>query len=151
MESDHQSGFNLGDWRVSPREGRITRGEELVRLEPKVMEVLVYLASRAGEVVTREELERDVWHGALVGYDAVTGTVIKLRKALQDDARKPRLIATIPKRGYQLVAPISVPDDGRVAGAPQSPSSPTRGSRHVRIMRLSALAVVLLSLGSAVL
>ncbi len=75
------------------------------------MEVLVYLASHPAEVVTREELERDVWHGALVGYDAVTSTVIKLRKALQDNARQPRFIATIPKKGYQLIAPITHPED----------------------------------------
>ena len=75
----------------------------MVRIEPKAMDVLVYLAGREGQVVSREELERDVWHGALVGYDAVTGTVIKLRKALDDDARHPRYIATVPKRGYRLL------------------------------------------------
>ena len=102
--------FYLDDWQVSPQEGLLTRGNETVRLEPKAMEVLVYFAERPGEVITREALERDVWHGALVGYDAVTNTVIKLRKALQDDARQPRYIATIPKKGYQLIAPITQGD-----------------------------------------
>jgi TolB-like protein/DNA-binding winged helix-turn-helix (wHTH) protein/thioredoxin-like negative regulator of GroEL len=83
----------------------------MVRLEPKAMEVLVYFASRPGEVITREELEREVWHGALIGYDAVTNTVIKLRKALQDNARQPRFITTIPKMGYQLIAPIAYPEE----------------------------------------
>jgi adenylate cyclase len=103
--------LSIGDWRVSPAEDLLQRGDELVRLEPKAMEVLVYLASRPGDVVTREELERDVWRGAVVGYDAVTNTVIKLRKALQDDARQPRFIATVPKKGYQLIAPVTQPDD----------------------------------------
>ena len=101
-----QNVFFVDDWTVSPQEGILSRDGETVRLEPKTMEVLVYLASRPNEVITREELERDVWHGALVGYDAVTNTVIKLRKALGDDARQPRYIATIPKKGYQLTAPI---------------------------------------------
>ena len=83
--------------------GQIADGETVVRVEPKVMDVLAYLAAHQGEVVSREELERQVWRGALVGYDAVTGTVIKLRKALDDDAREPRYIATIPKRGYRLL------------------------------------------------
>ncbi len=92
---------------MSPAEGILANGDEEVHLEPKAMEVLVYFASRPGEVVTREELERDVWQGALVGYDAVTNTIIKLRKALHDNARQPRFIATIPKKGYQLIASIS--------------------------------------------
>lgn len=102
-----QKGFVIDGWMVSPSEGLLSRGDETVRLEPKTMEVLVYFASRPNEVITREELERDVWHGALVGYDAVTNTVIKLRKALQDNARQPRCIATIPKKGYQLITPVS--------------------------------------------
>jgi adenylate cyclase len=96
----------LDNWQVSPQEGTLSRDDETVHLEPRVMDVLVYLAQRAGEVITREELERDVWRGALVGYDAVTSTIIKLRKALKDDARQPHIIVTVPKKGYQLVAPV---------------------------------------------
>jgi len=103
--------FFIDDWHVSPTEGVLTHGNDKVRLEPKVMEVLVYLATYPGEVITREQLERDVWRGALVGYDAVTSTVIKLRKALHDNARQPRFIATIPKKGYQLIASITYPED----------------------------------------
>lgn len=106
MTNLNKTGFIIDEWQVSPGEGVLVRAEEMVRLEPKVMEVLVYFASRAGEVISREELERDVWRGALVGYDAVTATVIKLRKALQDSAKQPRIIATIPKKGYQLISPV---------------------------------------------
>jgi len=100
-------GFQVGDWWVEPSADRLQQGERLVRVEPKVMDVLVYLASRAGEVVSRQDLERDVWRGALVGYDAVTKTVIKLRQALGDESRDPRYIETVPKRGYRLVAEIA--------------------------------------------
>ncbi len=106
-----QNGFYIGDWQVTPAQGLLTRGSESAHLEPKAMEVLVYLASHPGQVITREELERDVWRGALVGYDAITSTVIKLRKALQDNARQPRFIATIPKKGYQLIASITYSED----------------------------------------
>lgn len=109
MKNPGSQNFLIDDWRVSPREGVLTRGGEKVRLEPRAMEVLVYFASRPGEVITREELERDVWHGAMVGYDAVTNTVIKLRKAFGDDARHPRFIETLPKRGYRLLAGVSTP------------------------------------------
>ena len=104
-----QKVFFIGDWRVSPAEGVVSRGSEDVHLEPKVAEVLVYLASHAGEVITREELEREVWHGAVVGYDSVTNSVIKLRRALHDDSRESHYISTIPKRGYKLIAPVNYP------------------------------------------
>lgn len=107
MENLRETGFIIDNWRVTPAEGVLSRADEIVHLEPRVMEVLVYLASHQGEVVTREELERDVWRGALVGYDAVTATVIKLRRALQDNAKQPRIIATIPKKGYQLIAGVN--------------------------------------------
>jgi len=146
------SEFFVGDWRVAPAQGVLTRGHEVVHLEPKAMDVLVYLASRPGEVVTREELERDVWRGALVGYDAVTNTVIKLRKALQDDARKPRFLATIPKKGYQLIASITNPEDADVPGSvpnrvPESLARPWRrwpawtAARSAKL--IAALAVIL--------
>lgn len=96
----------IDGWQVSPHTGTLARDSAVVHLEPRVMDVLVYLAARPGQVVTREELERTVWRGALVGYDAVTSTIIKLRKALGDDARQPRLIVTVPKKGYQLVVPV---------------------------------------------
>ena len=111
VENLGEKGFVIENWRVSPAEGVLLRDNDTLRLEPKVMDVLVYFASRPGEVITREELERDVWRGALVGYDAVTATVIKLRKALGDSARQPHIIATIPKKGYQLIAPVSFVDN----------------------------------------
>jgi len=111
MEKPKARVFHIDKWRVSPPQGLLTCGSETARLEPKTMEVLVYFASRPNEVITREELEQDVWHGAVVGYDAVTNTIIKLRKALQDNAREPHVIATIPKKGYQLIASISYPDE----------------------------------------
>lgn len=148
MSIQDQSGFFLGEWWISPPEGRITRDSECVRLEPKVMEVLVYLASRPGEVVTREELERDVWKGALVGYDAVTGTVIKLRKALRDSARQPRLIATIPKRGYELIGTVTVPD--RAAPSPVSPLPDQQAARAPPPRRSSRRTVLVGGLAAAV-
>jgi TolB-like protein/DNA-binding winged helix-turn-helix (wHTH) protein/Tfp pilus assembly protein PilF len=71
------------------------------------MRVLTYLVERRGEVVSRHDLEANVWTGMIVTDDAVTNTVIKLRKALGDDARDPRYIETIAKTGYRLIAEVS--------------------------------------------
>src|SRR6185369_15180281 len=74
------------------------------------MAVLVYLAQRPGEVVSRETLLAAAWPGVVVSDDAVTQVVIKLRKALGDSAETPAYIQTISKRGYRLVAPVRRPD-----------------------------------------
>jgi TolB-like protein/DNA-binding winged helix-turn-helix (wHTH) protein/Tfp pilus assembly protein PilF len=99
--------FRFADWIAVPATGRLRQGGREVKLEPKVMDLLVYLATRPGKVVTRDELEAHVWAGTIVGYDTVTGAIQKLRKALGEDSHRPRIIETIPKRGYRLIAPVA--------------------------------------------
>lgn len=99
--------FRVAEWWVDPSACRLTRDGEEIHLEPKVMQVLVHLADRSGQVMSRRELEELVWTDTVVGYEAVTNTVNKLRKTLEDDAREPRIIETIPKRGYRLVAEVT--------------------------------------------
>jgi Tol biopolymer transport system component/DNA-binding winged helix-turn-helix (wHTH) protein len=101
--------FVVGEWRVEPALNRVTRlerGASPGRLTPKAMEVLVVLAARAGELVTREEVLEKVWPDVHVQEEVLTRAVADLRKALDDDRREPRYIETIPKRGYRLVAPL---------------------------------------------
>jgi len=98
--------FYIDEWYVDPSTGRIRSGDQETKVEPRVMAVLCYLAERPGQVVPREELEATVWVGMVVGYDALTSAIIKLRKAFDDDSRKPRIIETVSKRGYRLIAPV---------------------------------------------
>ena len=84
---------------------RVVRGSNSVKLEPKVMAVLVHRASRSGRPVSRAELEDTVWAGSVVSYYAVTGAIQKLRKAFGDDPSTPRCRETLSKKGYRLVAP----------------------------------------------
>lgn len=102
--------WTVGAWRVDSGIGELRRGSEVQRVEPKVAEVLVYLARRAGQVVSRDELLGAVWPGVVVGDDALTQAIIKLRKALGDDARHPAYVETLAKRGYRLIAPVSAVD-----------------------------------------
>jgi DNA-binding winged helix-turn-helix (wHTH) protein/TolB-like protein len=99
--------FGLGPWTVEPTLNQLRRGDECLRLEPKVMELLVHLAGRAGQVVHRDALLAAVWPGVVVGDDALTQAVIKLRRALGDTADRPVFIETISKRGYRLIAPVT--------------------------------------------
>jgi adenylate cyclase len=141
--SDLNAGFRLSDWAVDPVSNSLSRDGETIRLEPKVMEVLVYLASRPGVVVSRGQLEDDVWNGLALSYDTVTGAIGKLRKALDDDARAPRLIETVSKKGYRLLVPALPPgpDDPMAASATIDASA---GSRPVmRVAMVVALLAIL--------
>lgn len=98
--------FRVGDWLVEPDLGRIERGDDLRRVEPKVMEVLVVLAKSAGEVLSKAEITDVVWQLPFISDNRLTGVIADLRRALDDDAAEPRYVETIPTRGYRLIAPV---------------------------------------------
>ena len=102
--------FVLAGWSVDPASLRISNAKRIVKLEPRAMAVLDYLACRPGEVISREELESALWAGVIVGHDALSNAINKLRKAFGDNARKPRIIETISKSGYRLIAEVSFED-----------------------------------------
>jgi TolB-like protein/DNA-binding winged helix-turn-helix (wHTH) protein len=95
--------FFLGGARIDPPALRIELDGSSQRVEAKVMEVLLVLSRVPGQVVSRRDLEREVWSGRVVTDDAVTNAVVKLRKALHDSPRQPRVIETIAKSGYRLM------------------------------------------------
>lgn len=99
--------FWINDWYVEPDTCRIQRGQQDVKLEPKVMTVLVCLAEEAGTVISREQLEAKAWPGMVVGYDSLASAIIKLRKAFGDDSKNPTIIETVSKKGYRLIASTS--------------------------------------------
>jgi len=151
MDIREAKSFDVGGWRVTPDEDVVSRDGRSERLEPLAMQVLVYLASRAGEVVSRADLEEVVWKGGVVSYDSVTSTVIKLRKALGDDARKPTYITTIPKRGYQLIAPVSLVADEPPAQAASPESVAPVPSASADRRKVATLVVVLITAAAAIL
>jgi TolB-like protein/DNA-binding winged helix-turn-helix (wHTH) protein/Flp pilus assembly protein TadD len=101
-----EEAFYVGNWRVDPTDGRISRQGVEHKIEPKAMTVLVCLARQQGQVVSREALEEQAWAGMVVGYDSLAGAIIKLRKAFGDDSKNPRYIETIPKKGYRLICSV---------------------------------------------
>lgn len=102
--------FGLGDWLVEPELNRLSRGSEVVQLEPRAMDLLVFLARRPGEVLSREILIDGVWQTRFVGEAVLRNTVAALRRALGDRADSPSYIETISKRGYRLIAEVKGAD-----------------------------------------
>ncbi|MGE4069108.1 MAG: winged helix-turn-helix domain-containing protein [Vicinamibacterales bacterium] len=99
--------FHLGPWLVEPSLNRLSRGDDQVRLEPKVMQVLEVLAERPGEVISRDDLVARVWAGVFVTDDVLHRAIREIRRAVGDDPGEPRYIETIRKRGYRLIAPVT--------------------------------------------
>ena len=130
--------FRLGTWEVRPRRNELKSGQETRHLEPKAMNLLVFMTSNAPEVVSKNAIVDAVWEGRIISEGTLTNTIAELRRALGDDARHPRYIETIPKRGYRLVAPVeplsaSTEDD-------ECASRPRR-----RAILYSAIAAVLIA------
>jgi DNA-binding winged helix-turn-helix (wHTH) protein/tetratricopeptide (TPR) repeat protein len=107
-----EGNFLIEDWLVEVQLGRVSLGDQQKHLEPQVMKVLSYLASNAGEVVTKQQLLDTLWNGSIVNDPALTRCISQIRQALGDDPKKPRYIQTIPKIGYRLVATIRSPGRG---------------------------------------
>lgn len=108
VQGHHSSPFLIGPCTIEPNRNRIVCRGKSVHLEPRVMDLLLVLASHAGEVVSKEELIQQVWHGAFVSDHVLTHAVWQLRRVIQN----PGLIESIPKRGYRLTldpVPLSRP------------------------------------------
>ena len=103
---NQKEAFYIADWYIEPSASIIQRDDQSVHLEPKAMDLLVYLAQKPGQVFTRDELLENVWSGVIVSDEALTNAIIKLRKAFNDGAKNPQFIETLPKRGYRLIAPV---------------------------------------------
>ncbi len=122
-----ETSFRLGDRLVEPRLNRVTRDGESIQLEIKAMDVLVCLARRAGDVVSRQEIIDEVWATEFISDNTLTHAIAELRTALGDDARNPSFIETIHRRGYRIIAPVEemVPDDPGGGSVAQFPISET--------------------------
>lgn len=143
--------LRVGSWRVEPQLNRISTGDTVLQLEPRVIDLLAFLATRPGEVVSKRELLDRVWGDVHVTEGVLKRAVWELRRALGDDARKPRWIETVPRRGYRLIdAPkpdLPTPDAPALGvPAPDAPAPPAgrRGMARSSRNALGALATVVL-------
>jgi TolB-like protein/DNA-binding winged helix-turn-helix (wHTH) protein/Tfp pilus assembly protein PilF len=137
--------LRFGGFELDAEAAELNRGGVPVRLQQQPCRVLALLASRAGELVTRDEIQRSVWGAdTYVNFDQGLNFCIKeIRAALRDQADTPRFIETLPRRGYRFIAEVdSAPDPGGSAGAESPPEAlGTRGPSRGPWFALLALAV----------
>jgi DNA-binding winged helix-turn-helix (wHTH) protein/TolB-like protein/tetratricopeptide (TPR) repeat protein len=131
----------IGRWTADPRLDELRTGDSVVKLEPRKMRLLMELAKRPGELVTTEELFDTVWKDVVVTQSSVYQSIAQLRKTLGDDSDHPTYIATVPRKGYRLVAPVSLrplAEPGpKVAEAPSLPDVEHRAASQPPARRLT--------------
>ncbi len=98
----------VGEFEVDLRGGELRRGSEKIKLQERPFQILAVLLQRPGEVVTREQLQQELWPAnTFVDFEHSINTAVKkLREALGDDSENPRFIETLPRRGYRLIAAV---------------------------------------------
>ena len=113
--------LTFGRYRLQPQGGLMSGARE-IRLTPKALALLTFLAERPGKVISKEELFAAVWPGVAVGDAALVTCIQELRKALRDNARHPRYIETLHRRGYRFIAEITSAPPPEAAFAPAAPA-----------------------------
>jgi len=98
--------FIFGAYRFAPHTGQVWRRKQEVRLTGKATAVLRHLVDRVGQTVTKEELFHAVWPDTVVSDAALTSCIQELRQALRDQAKRPRYIETVHRRGFRWLAPL---------------------------------------------
>jgi transcriptional activator of cad operon len=121
---DKEGALQIGEWMVNPSLDSISKGTETQKLEPRTMRLLLCLAESAGEVVSVDRLLNEVWTGVVVGSASVYQAVSQLRKLLGDVDPEPTYIATVPRKGYRLVAAVRRVDPA----GPTEPAAPAQES-----------------------
>lgn len=99
--------YRFGDYELKVRTRSVSYRGSAVPFEPKTFEVLLYLVSNAGRVVTKEELLKSVWGDSFVEESNLTQHVFRLRKVLRQQADDEPYIVTVPGRGYQFSAGVN--------------------------------------------
>jgi TolB-like protein/DNA-binding winged helix-turn-helix (wHTH) protein/Tfp pilus assembly protein PilF len=121
LSSTEQSRIlRFGVFEIDVRAGQLRKSGLKLKIQDQPFQILVLLAERRGEVVTRAELRQRLWPTATFGdfSHGLNNAVNRLREVLGDSAASPRFIETLPRRGYRLVMPVELEESLRVLGQP---------------------------------
>src|SRR5829696_7027190 len=139
MNKEVRKIYGFEDFRLDAVQGVLFRGDSIVNLTPKAVEILRILVENAGQLVTKEELMERVWADSFVEEANLSHHIFKLRKALGETEDR-KLIETVPKRGYRFIAELRNDNAAPEAEVVARPKVPWRA--------VVAAGLVLLFLGS---
>ena len=146
-EDELRQGFRLGEWEVLPLRGVLRKDGREEKPEPRVFGVLIALAKRDGDLVTRDELVDELWDGRPTSDEPINRCLSQLRRHLGDKSRPHRYVETLTRRGYRLMQPVELlePSEPEVL-TPAAESVPEPAARW----KVLAAALVVAALAWAV-
>ncbi len=142
-EDELRRGFRLGDWEVLPLRGVLRRDGREEKPEPRVFGVLIALAKRNGDLVTRDELVDELWDGRPTSDEPINRCLSQLRRHLDDKSRPHRYVQTLTRRGYRLVQPVeplSPPEPAEPPPARSRGTAAAFGKPAAAVIGVAALA-----------
>jgi DNA-binding winged helix-turn-helix (wHTH) protein/tetratricopeptide (TPR) repeat protein len=149
MARIHNTLYKFGPFTLEPDERRISsEGTSSIDLTAKAFDLLLLLASKAGQLVTKDEILDAVWPEVSIAEGNLTTTISMIRKALQDDSEH-RYIETVPKKGYRFVAQVSVITSqvrGKSEAVDQTSVPPAANGRRSRLL-ISGVLIILTAAG----
>src|SRR5215510_4105129 len=120
----HPMYWHFGPFRLDLANACLWHAAQRVILRPKTFEVLVYLVTHAGQLVTKEALFDAIWPGTAVGDGVLKTSMNELRKALGETAKTPQWIATVHRRGYRFLAPVTLMESASSPAVTPTPVTP---------------------------
>ncbi len=144
--------IRFGNFEVDLRAGELRRAGVKLKFGGQPLQVLIILLERPGEVVTREDLQKQLWPDTFVDDDHnLTPAINPIREVLGDSAESPRFVETLPRRGYRFIAPV----EGGVASPDQPtnqpaekppPTPPSRANRRPLYYGLALLGAAVITI-----
>lgn len=142
--------YRVGDLAIDAGRQSVTRGEAPIPLPKLSYDLLLVLTRAAPNVVTVDQLVREVWPGLVVSPETVSRRVTLLREALGEDAQAPRYIATLRGRGYHIVADVATEIESDAQAVPPTPAPanppsaqvPRRSARKKTSLTVTAILIV---------
>ena len=144
MAQDEPSAIRFGVFELDLKNLELRKSGTLIRLPPQPFKVLALLANHPGELVTRDDIQQQIWMGAAyVDFErGINHCVSQIRAVLEDDAETPRYIQTLPRRGYRFIAPISKETRAAVESSERSPLFSLSNASGFRLGALCLVVVL---------
>jgi DNA-binding winged helix-turn-helix (wHTH) protein len=106
--------FETGGVLVNFNQNMLSRNNNEIVLQPKVFELLILLCAAQGKTLSKQSLVTALWPDTIVGPDSLANAMARLRKALSDDAKNPKYIQTVQRKGYRWLQPIQLLENPRI-------------------------------------
>lgn len=132
----------IGPWIAEPQRNLLRRDDEVRRVGPRVMDLLVCLAGARGDVVSKDRLIAEVWSGRFTSDEALTTAIYELRRALDDDAKAGHFVETVRGRGYRLAVAASPGGPSPDEPSPEERPAATRPPAVGVLLGVAVLAVI---------